>query len=313
MSYKAKIGKYIKSPWKLFRVLGYRGFFKSIPDEKYLKILYKTELGKTLDLDNPKTFNEKLQWLKLYYRGDDFTNKVDKIEVRKYIEDKLGKEYLIPMLGIYDSVEEINWDELPNKFVLKCTHGSHCNIICKDKDSLDIEKAKKKLTKWMEKSWYWFGREWPYKNIKPRIICEEFIVDEKLSDLPDYKFMCFNGKPKLVMVCQDRNEHAVSINSFYDMNWNITEIKQGPLNVRTDEAKLLNKPKNYEKMIEFSKVLSEGLPFSRIDFYEVNGKLLFGEITFFTWSGLGKFTPEKYDEILGSWIELPKDVAIGER
>src|SRR5690606_20869532 len=151
------------------------------------------ETGKFLNLRNPKTYNEKLQWLKLYDRNIDYLKYVDKYEVRSYIKEKIGEEYLIPLIDVYDSVEEIDWDSLPDKFVLKCTHGSNCNIICKDKKELDIEDSKNKLEKWMKKSWYWFGREWVYKDLKPRIICEKYMVDESGVELKDYKFFCFNG------------------------------------------------------------------------------------------------------------------------
>lgn len=296
----SKIKKYIVSPWKLFRPLGDRGLFNWMSDKMYLKILYRTELGKKLDLKNPKTFTEKLQWLKLYYRKDEFAYRVDKYKVREYITEKLGEEYLIPLIGVYDSVDEINWDELPEKFVLKCTHGSHCNIVCKDKNKLDIEKSKTKLNKWMEKSWFWFGREWPYKNVKPRIICEEFMVDETLNDLPDYKYFCFNGEPKLVLFCQMRDEEGVAQVDFYDNDWNMTSI--------IDKEDLINhspvkRPEQHEKMLELSKLLSKDDPFVRVDFYNINGKIYFGEITYYPWCGIKKL---EMDEMLGSWIELPK-------
>lgn len=296
------MNKYLKAPWKIFRPLGDRGLFNWMSDEQYLKILYLTQMGKKLNLESPKTFNEKIQWLKLYYRDSKYTDYVDKYKVRGYIEEKLGQEYLIPLLGVYEKVEDINWNELPNQFVLKCTHGSHCNIICKDKSSLDIEKAKNKLNKWMNKSWYWFGREWPYKDVERKIVCEAFMVDEQFNDLPDYKFMCFNGEPKLILVCRNRTEESSGNYDFYDIDWNLTDIKRPK---QPSSIEPIKKPEGFEMMLEFAKKLAEGFPFSRIDFYEVNGKVYFGEITFFPASGLGEFEPEKYDEILGEWIVLP--------
>lgn len=296
------MNKYVKSPWKIFRPLGDRGLFNWMDDKQYLKILYLTQMGKKLNLDNPKTFNEKIQWLKLYYRDSKYTDYVDKYKVREYIEAKLGQEYLIPLLGVYEKVEDINWDELPDKFVLKCTHGSHCNIICKDKNQLDIERAKKKLSKWMNKSWYWFGREWPYKNVDRKIVCEAFMVDEQFDDLPDYKFMCFNGEPKLVLVCRNRTEESSGNYDFYDINWNLTDIKRPN---QPSSLEPIKKPESFDVMVKFAKKLAEGFPFSRIDFYEVNGKVYFGEITFFPASGLGEFSPKEYDEELGKWIVLP--------
>lgn len=299
----SKVKKYIKAPWRIIRPLGDRGLFKWMSDEIYLKILFRTELNKKLDLKNPKTFNEKIQWLKLYYRDSKYTEYVDKYKVREYIQEELGEEYLIPLLGVYEKVEDIIWEDLPEQFVLKCTHGSHCNIICKDKSKLDIKKASKKLNKWMNKSWYWFGREWPYKNVERKIVCEDFMLDEQFDDLPDYKFMCFNGEPKLILVCRNRTEESSGNYDFYDIDWNITNISRPKKSFSSEPIK---KPKGFDTMLKIAKKLSEGLPFSRIDFYEVNGKVYFGEITFFPASGLSKFEPEEYDEILGEWIVLPK-------
>lgn len=195
-------------------------FLKLLPDETYLKFKYYFSIGEPLNINTPSTFNEKIQWLKLNDRRAEYVDYVDKYEVRKYISKEIGSEYLIPLIGVYNDVDEINWDKLPNRFVLKCTHGSGCNIICKDKTKLNINEAKDKLNKWMNKSWFWYGREWPYKNVKPKIICEEYMVDESGTELKDYKFMCFNGEVKCLFVCLNRDtENGLNVD-FYDLNWN---------------------------------------------------------------------------------------------
>ncbi|OJF91870.1 glycosyl transferase [Alkalibacterium sp. 20] len=255
-------------------------------------------MGEKLDLEAPKTYNEKIQWLKLYDRKEAYTQQVDKYEVRAYISEKIGSDYLVPIHGVYDSVEEIDWSNLPEKFVLKATHGSRSNVICDNKEKLDVEKAKKNLNKWMKRNWYWYGRAYPYKNIKPRIICEEFLQD----NITDYKFMCFNGEPKQIQVHRDRhNDLASKTLDFYDMNWNLTDIsrpneKSGP---KTE------KPKRFDEMVAIAKTLSAGDIHVRVDLYEVGGKIFFGEKTFYSSSGFAPFTEKKDDYLLGSWISLP--------
>ncbi len=212
--------KYIKNPLGVIYALGKLGWFKWVPDRIYLKLIYRGETGKTLKLNNPKTFNEKLQWLKLYNRKPEYSIYVDKYEVRQHIAKTIGEEYLIPLIGVYESVNEIPWDKLPNQFALKCTHGSKSNIICKDKTKLNIAETKEKLNKWMKKNWYWFGREWPYKNVKPRIICERLLITEDNTLPNDYKFHCFNGEPDNVMVCIERESGKPKF-YFFDKEWNL--------------------------------------------------------------------------------------------
>jgi hypothetical protein len=286
-----------RDPKKIFPALGRNGVFNWMPDKLYLKIIYYYETGQYLNLDNPVTFNEKLQWIKLYDRKPEYNTYVDKYNVRDYIKQTLGEEYLIPLIGVYDTVDEIPWDELPNKFVLKCTHGSGSNIICKDKCKLDIEESKRKLKRWMKKNWFWFGREWPYKNVKPRIICEEFISDTNNTP-DDIKVLCFNGKAKLIEVHMNRfgNNHT---QDFYDITWRKTGISQGNISNSTKE-----KPLYFEEMINLSELLAKDKYHVRIDWYEVNGKLYFGEITFFDGSGLYPFDNENDNLMLGSWIDL---------
>lgn len=268
-------------------------------DVKYLKILYRYRIGKKLNLDNPKTFNEKIQWLKLYDRKDLYTQIVDKYEVRKYIEDKIGGEYLIPLLGVYDSFDEINFELLPKQFVIKCTHDSGGLVICKDKNKLNIEKARKKINKCLNRNYFYNTREWPYKNVKPRIIIEKYMVDESRTELKDYKFFCFNGEIKALFVATDRDVDTRF--DFYDIEFNKLPLKQYYKN----GIKKVNKPKGYEEMLTLASKLSRGFPHVRVDFYDINGEIYFGELTLSHFSGMKKFEPEKYDYLFGSYIKLP--------
>lgn len=288
----------MKNPRKMIRILGDKKVLNWIPDRSYLKLVYRGETGKKLNINNPQTFNEKLQWLKLYNRKHEYSIYVDKYEVRKHITKTIGEKYLIPLIGVYKSEDEIPWSKLPNQFVLKCTHGSGSNIICLDKNKLDIGEAKKKLRKWMKKSWYWFGREWPYKNVKPRIVCEEFISD--INNTPDdYKVLCFNGKAKLIEVHIDR--YGAHKQDFYDIQWNKTKISQGD----TNSNFVYDKPVQLEEMIHLSEQLATNMEHVRIDWFVVKNTLYFGEITFFDGSGFTTFDNEEDDYLLGSWIKLP--------
>ena len=283
-------------------------FSHLIPDKAYLKYMYKAHFGKKLDLKEPKTFNEKIQWLKLYDRKPEYCSFVDKYEVKKYIAETLGEEYIIPTLGIYDHFDEIDFDTLPEQFVLKCTHDSGSVVICRDKSSFDKEQAKEKLMKNFESNLYWHGREWPYKDLKPRIIAEKYMEEKGSDDLIDYKFYCFNGEPKFLYVSVGLSNHETARIGFVSFDWNIMEMK------RTDFEGLVElpvKPVTFDKMVEFSKVLSKDIPFLRADFYEINGELYFGEMTFFPGAGFTKLEPDGWDEKLGEWIVLPKKTKIG--
>jgi hypothetical protein len=296
-----RIIRAVKNPRLVAIKIMRSSFFNRIPDNIYLKIQYKLHIGKSIDFKNPKTFNEKLQWLKLYDRKPEYTRYVDKYEVRPYISQTIGEEYLIPLLGVYNSVDEIDFDKLPNQFVLKCTHGSHCNIICTNKDELDIEEAKKKLSRWMKKSWFWFGREWPYRNLKPRIICEKFLEDETSNGLIDYKFMCFNGQAKCIFVCSNRNSATGTNIDIYDMDWELIPCER---EINTASNSIISKPTNFDLMVKYAEILAKNIPFVRVDFYEVEKKLYFGEITFFPAAGFERFVPDSYDDLFGSWISL---------
>lgn len=295
----------IKNPRRIIPVLANRGFLNWLSDETILKIQFKDRMRKELNLENPQTFNEKLQWLKLYDRNPLYTNLVDKYQVRKHIAKTIGEEYLIPLIGVCDKFEDIDFSKLPNQFVLKCTHDSGGLVICTDKGKLDIEAARKKINKSLKRNFYYYAREWPYKNIKPRIICEKYMVDESDTELKDYKFMCFNGEVKCIFVCLNRNSSKGLNVDIYDTNWNLMPFER-PNSPNSDT--IIPKPKKIDKMIEFAEKLSKDKLFVRVDFYEINGQLYFGEITFYPGAGFEKFKPESYDYLLGSWIELPSKV-----
>lgn len=271
-------------------------------DKAYLKLRYNCIMGKKLNLDNPVTYNEKLQWLKLYDRKPEYTKMVDKYEAKKYVADIIGEEYIIPTLGVWDNVNDIDFDTLPNQFVLKCTHDSGGLVICKDKAELDIENSKNTLNHFLNRNFYSVHREWPYKDVKHRIIAEKYMEDESGKDLKDYKFFCFNGEPKLLYISEGLSDHSTAKISFADMDYNIAEFKRNDFKPFNELPK---KPINFEKMKELAKVLSKDRAFIRVDFYEINKKIFFGELTFFPCSGYLPFDPEKYDKVLGDWITLP--------
>lgn len=286
---------------KLTLALASRNILK-MSDEKYIKLKYEFLRNEKLDLENPRTFNEKLQYLKLYDRKPFYTNLVDKYEVRKFVTEVIGEEYLIPLLGRWNTFDEIDFSKLPNQFVLKCTHDSGGIVICKDKRKFNIKEAKRKIQKCMKTNYYYKGREWPYKDVKPRIIAEQYMIDESGTELKDYKVFNFNNVPKLIEVDFDRFiQHKRNI---YDTKWNYLNLC---IEYPTDPNKKIEKPKNLEEMLSCAKKLSKGFPFLRTDFYNINGKIYFGEITLYHGSGLEKIIPEKYEKILGDWINL-KDI-----
>lgn len=274
-----------------------------IPDKIYLKWLFRLKMNDKLDLKNPKTFSEKLQWLKLYDRNPEYTKMVDKYAVKDYVAKIIGEEYIIPTLGIWDKPEDIEWDKLPNRFVLKTTYGGGSNgvVICTDKSIFEKGKAIAKLRDSMKQNIYRTLREWPYKNVPKRIIAEQYLEpNKKTNDLPDYKFFCFNGEPKYCQVISGRN--TIESVDFFDKEWHHQPFHE-PRYLPFAEV-MPCRPVCYEKMWLLAKALSSGKPFSRIDFYEVDGRVLFGEITFFPTSGYGGFDPKPYDELFGQMITL---------
>lgn len=281
---------------KLFRKLT-----RLIPDRIYLQIVYFRHFKKFIDFDNPKTFNEKIQWLKLNYRKEEYTNLVDKYRVKQYITKLIGEEYVIPTLGVWKNVDDIDFKSLPEKFVLKCNNDSGGIVICKNKKDFDEVKAKSFLKERLKNNGYWYGREWPYKNVKPCIIAEKYMEDSISKDLKDYKFFCFNGSMEFFDIDIDRFiEHRAN---YYDRNGNFLPF--GKTYCPPDYTKKIEMPKNLDKMIELAETISHNTVLSRIDFYEIDGQVYFGEITFYPGSGFSPFTDEKWDYKLGDMIDLP--------
>jgi len=287
-----------------FSVMSARGLYNWMPDKKFLETKFKIQMGKKLNLDNPKTFNEKLQWLKLYDRNPLYTTLVDKYAVRQYIKDTIGEEYLIPLVGgPWKTFDEIDFDALPDQFVLKCTHDSGGLVICRDKSKLDKEKARRKIEKCLKTNYYYGNREWPYKNVPPQIIAEKYMTDTLTAELRDYKFFCFDGMVKALFIATERaNETEETKFDFFDENFQHLPFTNGHPNA----AKLPEKPKRFELMKELAAKLSKGIPHVRVDFYEVDEKVYFGELTFFHWSGLVPFNPPEWDQKVGDWITLQK-------
>lgn len=280
-----------------FLVKNKLGFCDDMPDDEYLKRKWRHAMGKELDLDNPKTFNEKLQWLKLYDRRPEYTIMVDKYLVKDYIANKIGQGYIIPTLGVWERFEDIDFKELPKQFVLKTTHDSGGVIICKDKFKFNITKARRIINKSLKRNYYFEGREWPYKNVHPRIIAEQYLEDSNTGELPDYKVLCFNGEPKFIEVHKGRFT-GIHTQDFYDEKWVKTDISQAGMPM---SDLIMPKPIFLEEMLDLSKKISKGIIHVRVDWYYVYKKLYFGEITFYDGSGYDKFNGN-YDEKLGGLI-----------
>lgn len=297
-------------------------------DEKFLKRLFKLSMGYELNLDNPQTFNEKLQWLKLYNRKPEYTQMVDKVGAKEYVANIIGEEYIIPTIGVWDKFEDIDFDKLPSQFVLKCTHDSGGLVICRDKSKLNIDAARKKINKSLKKNYFYENREWPYKNVKPRIIAEKYMcVDDDSIHLKednavntqtlqakfgllDYKFMCFNGIVKAMFldigVIGNSTGHADNYyRNIYDRDWNEMPFKE----TRDFYPIPICKPDYYEDMISIAEKLSKGFPHLRVDLYYANNRIYVGELTFFHGSGVSNyFEPKEWDYTFGSWIKLPNQL-----
>jgi len=294
---------------KYKRILGrdlIESFYKSLrflSDEKYLRLMFRLRMGEKLNLKNPKTISEKLQWLKLYDRKDIYTTMADKYLAKKFIAERVGSEYVIPLIGVWDKFDEIDFDALPGKFVLKCNHDSGSVIICEDKSKLNVNEARKVLEKSLRTDYFILKREWQYKNIQRKIICEQYISDdEKNGVLTDYKFFCFSGIPKFLYVATDssnQNEHE----TFLDLDWKKVPFRRKEY---PEHSSVPKKPVNFDKMVQIAKQLSDGIPFLRVDFYEVGGKLFVGELTLFPGAGYLVFNPDEYNSIIGDWINLPR-------
>lgn len=291
---------FLKHPKYLILRLSERGLFP-ISDKNYLKLRYKEVFNRELNLDDPVTFNEKLQWLKLYDRNPSYTDLVDKYEVKKIIEEKIGKEYVIPTLGIYNRFDEIDFDKLPDKFVIKCTHDSGGLIVCRDKNKLDLDQVEKTINKHLRHNFYYNGREWPYKNVRPRIMIEKYMQDKNKKELVDYKFYCFNGEPKFLYVSEGLENHETAKIGFFDMNFKKCSFKRNDYKSFECPPK---KPENFSEMVKIAKELSKGLKFVRVDLYSINNNVYFGELTFTPNAGLMIFNPPSWDEKIGKMLSL---------
>lgn len=276
-------------------------------DKVYLSLMYFAQTGRIINWSNPVRFTEKLQWLKLFYRRDEFTKLVDKSTVKDIVANLIGRRYIIPTIGIWDTIDEVNWDILPNQFVLKTIQGGGSNgvYICKDKSTIDIKAIKNKFKEAQRTNIYKYFGEWPYNNIEPKIIAERYMHDSysTSTSLSDYKFYCFNGVPKYCQVIRNRSEKE-SID-FYDMAWNHMPFVGLSTNVANGETPI-ERPIALDEMIRISSILSTDLPFARIDLYLINNQVYFGEITFYPASGFGSITPDEWDYRLGDLISLPQ-------
>ena len=272
-----------------------------IPDKMYLQMLYRRVFNKKLDLNNPKGYNEKLFWLKIYDRRPEYTTMVDKYAVKKYVANIIGEDHIIPTLGVWDKPKDIEWDKLPDQFVLKCTHDSGGLVICRDKTKLDRHAAMNTLKKSLKNNYYKKGREWPYKNVPRKIIAEKYMEDTSVGELPDYKFFCFDGEVKALFIGTERSTGDVKFD-YYDADFNHLDLVQ----LHPMSGKVLQKPQNFEEMKELAGKLSQGIPHVRVDFYSINGKTYFGEMTFYHHGGVIPFHPEEWDDIFGSWIRIPE-------
>lgn len=280
--------------------LSAHGLAKMISDETFVKTRYKSEFGRSLNIDNPIKYTEKLQWLKLYDHQPKYSIMVDKVKVKKYVSDKIGDEYVVPLLGVWENAKDITYEKLPAQFVLKTSHDSGGYVICKNKADINKEFIEEKINRLLKINYYNGTREWPYKYVEPKVIAEPYLEDKKYGELRDYKFFTFGGEPKVLYIACGRGKEEPTAD-FFDMDGNHLDLRiDHEMADKTPEL-----PENFELMKELSRKLSEGTPQLRVDFYEVNGKVYFGELTFFHCSGLVSFKPEIWDDVFGEWVTLP--------
>lgn len=298
---KEVIKKYLDNPFRLVMKFSQSPIMRRMDDRTYLKFIYRGLTGNTLHLDPPVTLNEKLQWLKLYDRRPEYATMVDKHLVKDYVANIIGQEHIVKTLGVWDSFDQIDFDALPEQFVLKCTHDSGGLAICKDKAHFDKEKARKKIEACMAQEYFFRAREWPYKFVEKKIIAEEYLSDGENADLPDYKIHCFGGEPKLILVCRDRYSRMTE--DFFSEKWEHLPMKR-PNHPAASQP--IPAPECLEEMLELARVLAKDIPFVRVDFYQVGNRVYFGELTFYPTSGFGQFEPDDWDARLGAWLLLPE-------
>lgn len=309
---KSGMNDYLRRKWRRFREImkSERTFFdwfvtKKIshymPDSLYLKQFYKVYMNEKLDLRNPRSYNQKLQWLKLYDRNPLHTQLSDKYFVREYVEQRIGSKYLVPLLGVYSSFDEIDFSSLPNRFVLKTTHDSGGIVICDNLEKFDRVAAASKLNAHLNRNYYYWGREWNYKNIHPQIVAEKFLEDTEHNDLYDYKFMCCEGHVKCCLVGSKRFKSGLNL-TFFDLDWNVMPFNRGY--PRSTDP--IAKPKRFDDMVQLAEKLSHGIPFVRVDLYAIDDAIYFGEMSFHPGSGIAAFTPVEWDYRIGEWLNLEK-------
>lgn len=294
-----KLGKLIKNPKIILSVLLQKNAHRIKNDELYLKMIFRLSLGYKLDLKKPRTFNEKLNWLKLYYHNPLMSILADKYKVKEYVRNKIGNEYVVPNYGVWDSFDDIDLNILPDQFVLKTTNDSLGVIVCKDKQSFDKETAKRHLEKGLQWNYYYSWREWGYKYVERRVIADKYLDDGTGQQLRDYKFWCFNGKPQY-MYCTIKGENVYE--NFYDMDFKAVDINHGFPRHQPE----FEKPADFELMKQLAAKLSADLPFVRIDFFYVQGHVYFGEFTFYDWAGINPFERYETDLELGNLLTLPE-------
>ena len=286
---------------KVINQLAFHQVFSWMPDKPYLKLIYWASLHKRLDLDNPQSFSEKLQWLKLYNRNSKYIQMSDKYDVKEYIADMIGEQYIIPTLGVWNNFDEIDFDALPLQFVLKCTHDSGSLVICRDKSKFNESEAKEKIDHSLKINYYKYWREWPYKDIKPRIIAEKYMENPERGGLIDYKFFCFNGQPKFVYVSSGLENHKTARISFVTLDWEKAPYER--IDYHPFEE-LPSKPSKFDEMVDISKRLSKNIPFVRVDLYQISNQVFFSELTFFPCAGFIIFKDRTHDYELGEMLKL---------
>ena len=290
----------IYHPERIFLRL-WNGVAPIISDQLFLAVKFRLTMGYWMDFAHPKTYNEKLQWLKLHDRKPIYTQMVDKYTSKRHVAERIGEKYIIPTIGVWERPEDIPWNELPNQCVAKVTHDSGGIVICKDKSQLNIFTAKQKLSNGLKRDYYAVSREWPYKDVKRQIIVEQYMVDESGHELKDYKFFCFDGEPKMLFIATDReNTNEETKFDFFDMKFNLLPFTNGHKHAKV----LPTKPKGFDTMVELARKLSIGIPHVRVDFYDINGQVYFGELTFYHWSGFVSFEPKEWDYKIGEWLSI---------
>lgn len=296
-AYLKQLKIYLKRPISIFDNWATAGRLNWMPDKWYLSLMFRSKMGYWMNWKDPKTFNEKLQWLKVHDRNPLYTQLVDKYEVRKYIAERIGSEYLIPLLGVWDKVDDIDFEQLPNQFVLKCTHDSGSAIICRGKNNFNATNAKTKLCSCLSHNYYYYAREWPYKDVSPKIIAEKYLTDNNDNDgITDYKYFCFNGTPKFMYISHDRS--TVPTTDFFDMDFHRLRIRMKDPNSTIE----ISKPSQFEKMKELATILAQEIPHIRVDFYCTKGKVYFGEMTFFHNAGFFPIEPKSMAMEIGNLL-----------